>query len=201
MHAAADRRWGFAPAGWRNLAVQGVRARWCDVDTDEVVEVEVRTDRAGTTAVLVGTWPTHDDQGALLSDERTERRVRARLEGEMLALEVDGRRRTWQVTCSAAGLTVAGPQGSATWVQEPRFADHDVTAGGAGPVAPLPGTVLSVHVATGATVSDGDPLVVIEAMKMEHVIRAGADGTVTEVRVAVGDRVDAGDLVVLLDTD
>jgi hypothetical protein len=126
---AADRRWGFAPAGWRNLAVQGVRARWCDVDTDEVVEVEVRTDRAGTTAVLVGTWPTHDDQGALLTDERTERRVRARLEGEMLSLEVDGRRRTWQVTCSAAGLTVAGPQGSATWVQEPRFADHDVTAG------------------------------------------------------------------------
>jgi biotin carboxyl carrier protein len=58
-----------------------------------------------------------------------------------------------------------------------------------------------VQVEAGERVSDGDPLVVIEAMKMEHVIRAGHDATVTEVRVAVGDRVDAGDLLVLLDTD
>ena len=200
-HAPPDHHWGFAPAGWRNLAVQGVRSRWSDVDRGELAEVEVRTDRIGTTTVLVGGWPTHETRARCCPTSAIAWHVRAHIDGALLALEVDGRRRTYQVTCTAAGLTVAGPQGTATWQREPDFVDHDVTAGGAGPVAPLPGTVLAVHVTTGATVSDGDPLVVIEAMKMEHVIRAGADGTVTEVRVEVGDRVDAGDLVVLLDTD
>jgi propionyl-CoA carboxylase alpha chain len=197
----SDPVWGFAPAGWRNVAVHGVRAEWCAMDDDEVVQVEVRTDRTGGTQVLVGPWPTHDDQGALLPDERVSRDVEVTLDGDVISLEVDGRRRTLQVTCTAAGLTVAGPAGAATWSPAPRFADHDVAAVGAGPVAPLPGTVLAVHVTEGATVGTGDPLVVIEAMKMEHVIRAGATATVTEVRVAVGDRVDAGDLLVLLEAD
>jgi propionyl-CoA carboxylase alpha chain len=197
----SDRRWGFAPAGWRNLAVQGRRARWTDVDTGDEFGVEVVTDRTGATQVLVGDPPGHDEAGALLPDPRASLAVSAGMDGDVLSLEIDGRRRTFVVTCTAAGLTVASPQGASTWAPCPRFEDHDAAAAGAGPIAPLPGTVLSVHVAAGERVADGDPLVVIEAMKMEHVIRAGHDATVTEVRVAVGDRVDAGDLLVLLDTD
>lgn len=195
----ADTHWGFAPAGWRNVAVQGQRSRWHDVDTGEVVGVEVCADRDGTTRVLLGDWPVHDEQGALLPDDRVERRVTVGLEAEAVALEVDGRRWTFHVTCTGAGLTVAGPQGASTWAPEPRFEDHDAAAGGAGPVAPLPGTVLAVHVAAGADVLAGDALVVIEAMKMEHVIRAAADARVGAVRVEVGDRVDAGDLLVVFD--
>jgi propionyl-CoA carboxylase alpha chain len=198
---SADRRWGFAPAGWRNLSVQGQRARWTDVDTGDELGVEVMTDRTGATQVLVGEPPGHDEAGALLPDSRASLSVLAELDGDVLSLEIDGRRRTFVLTCTAAGLTVASPQGTSTWAPCPRFEDHDAAATSAGPIAPLPGTVLSVHVEAGARVSDGDPLVVIEAMKMEHVIRAGHDATVTEVRVAVGDRVDAGDLLVLLDTD
>ena len=59
-------------------------------------------------------------------------------------------------------------------------------------VAPMPGSVVQVLAAVGATVAKGDPLVVVEAMKMEHVIRAPHDGTVARIDVAVGDVVAEG---------
>ena len=56
----------------------------------------------------------------------------------------------------------------------------------------MPGKVIKLAVAEGATVGSGDVLIVLEAMKMEHELLAPAAGTVTELRVAEGDQVDAG---------
>jgi 3-methylcrotonyl-CoA carboxylase alpha subunit len=65
-------------------------------------------------------------------------------------------------------------------------------------VAPMPGSVVQVLVEAGAAVAKGDALVVVEAMKMEHVIRAPHDGVVERVDVAVGDVVaDGTELVVM----
>jgi acetyl-CoA/propionyl-CoA carboxylase, biotin carboxylase, biotin carboxyl carrier protein len=55
--------------------------------------------------------------------------------------------------------------------------------------SPMPGTVLSVAVAEGATVTAGQPLLVIEAMKMEHTIAAPFDGVVTELAVRTAHQV------------
>lgn len=65
--------------------------------------------------------------------------------------------------------------------------------------APMQGTVLKVLVTEGQTVSAGDPLLVVEAMKMENNICATADGTVTEIKVAAGDSVGAGDVILIVD--
>ncbi len=70
---------------------------------------------------------------------------------------------------------------------------HD--GGGAGPTTPVPGTVTHVAVAVGDEVEAGAALVVLEAMKMEHTIRADAAGTVTEIHVSVGQSVDAHTVV------
>ena len=59
-------------------------------------------------------------------------------------------------------------------------------------VAPMPGRVVAVHVAAGARVERGAPLLVVEAMKMEHALLAPAAGIVVAVRAAVGDQVEAG---------
>ena len=64
---------------------------------------------------------------------------------------------------------------------------------GAGPViSPMPGTVLAVHVTTGEKVTAGQPLVTVEAMKMEHVVPAAIDGMVAKVLVSAGDPVSLG---------
>ncbi len=71
-----------------------------------------------------------------------------------------------------------------------KAADRD--AGDGRLAAPMPGTVVQVLVKVGDVVTSGQPLIVVEAMKMEHTIKAPADGTVAEIHFKVGDPVAEG---------
>jgi len=72
-------------------------------------------------------------------------------------------------------------------------------AGGDGIAAPMPGLVTAVRTANGAPVRKGDALLVLEAMKMEHVLTAPRDGVVAEVLVSEGDQVTDGLLLLRLE--
>jgi propionyl-CoA carboxylase alpha chain len=194
---AADVVTGFAPSGWRNLRTVGQRRSWLTGGEAHHVEYVIEGDRA---QARVGQWPLPSADGALESDTRQvlDVRVLAR-SGERQVVEVDGVRHAVDVAFHDDGAVSRSHAGTLTWVRPPRFADHEDELAGSGPVCPLPGTVIAVHVAPGASVGDGTVLMVIEAMKMEHTITAHADAVVTEVRFAVGDRVDAGDLLVVLE--
>ena len=63
-------------------------------------------------------------------------------------------------------------------------------------LSPMPGVVVAVHASIGDQVSIGDPLIVIEAMKMEHIVRAKHAGQITQCLVAVGANVRAGQFVI-----
>jgi pyruvate carboxylase len=67
--------------------------------------------------------------------------------------------------------------------------------------APMPGTVVTVTVVTGAKVVRGDTLVTLEAMKMQTAVRAESDGVVDEVLAKPGQSVDVKDLLVVLRQD
>lgn len=67
--------------------------------------------------------------------------------------------------------------------------------------APMPGLVLDVLVATGDTVSKGAPLLVLEAMKMENMIKATADATVETINVSTGDTVEKDQLMITFKND
>jgi len=102
----------------------------------------------------------------------------------------------------AAGdqVWVQGPDGDVALTAVPRFPEAERGEAVAGAlVAPMPGTVLAVHAAPGDTVAQGQLLMIVEAMKMEHRITAPAAGTVTEVRARPGDQVSGGDLLAVLD--
>ena len=66
--------------------------------------------------------------------------------------------------------------------------------------APMPGLILSVHAATGDTVKTGDPLLILEAMKMENVILSPRDGVIKAISVKQGTTVDKKSLLVLFET-
>ena len=202
----ADAPTGFAPSGWRNLQTQGQRSTWL-LDSGRVGDLDehhveyVMTGDASAD-VWLGRWPEPDADGVLSTDERQLTRVRVLRTGQdELTLDIDGRRH--RVGVNRLGPTryrTRSSTGASTWIVAPRFVEHEAEQAGGGPICPLPGTVVSVHVEPGQVVADGDLLVVVEAMKMEHRITASTDATVAEVHFEAGDRVDAGDLLVSLET-
>ena len=86
------------------------------------------------------------------------------------------------------GVVTAKPR---TWARSSATSTRFRASGGR-LIAPMPGKIIAVLTEPGATVTKGQPLVVMEAMKMEHTIKAPADGTVEKVRYAVGDQVEDG---------
>ncbi|MGB9802351.1 biotin/lipoyl-containing protein [Desulfofundulus sp.] len=97
---------------------------------------------------------------------------------------------------------VPPPAATATPAQAPvaaPAAPQPAAPAGAGTVtAPMPGNINAVKVKVGDQVKVGDPLVILEAMKMENEITAPVAGTVKEVRVKPGQTVNNGDVLVII---
>ncbi len=100
----------------------------------------------------------------------------------------------YEIEIELISETEAAASKAAAPVAAPAPAAAPQAAPGAGEEvkSPMPGTILSVNVKAGDAVKKGQVLMILEAMKMENEIMAGADGTVTSVMVAAGQAVEAG---------
>jgi biotin carboxyl carrier protein len=103
-------------------------------------------------------------------------------------------------TASPTSPVVPSPPARRPATPAPGPASRGHDSGGRADVmtAPMPGVVLEVLVAAGATLGRGDPVLVLEAMKMRNTIRCPRDSVVVEVAVAAGQPVGPGDLLVRL---
>ena len=110
----------------------------------------------------------------------------------------DGKRHYSRVTVSKSNILVHMPFGDVMLELKPRFKmpGTEVTIGGL--IAPMPGKVIDVKVKKGKKVKAGDTLVILEAMKMEHSIKASEDGTVSELLISVNDQVENGALLMVV---
>ncbi|MFL0239985.1 biotin carboxylase N-terminal domain-containing protein [Mycobacterium sp. SMC-17] len=121
------------------------------------------------------------------------RSVTASLDGDRLIVTVDGLRTEYLTAVEDHRLWLAGA-GRTTVIEDVRESPvraDDEHSGDAEIVSPMPGSVVAVGIADGSTVSSGDVVVTVEAMKMEHALSSPVDGTV-ELLVAVGDQVKVG---------
>ncbi|MFY2997068.1 acetyl/propionyl/methylcrotonyl-CoA carboxylase subunit alpha [Achromobacter xylosoxidans] len=112
----------------------------------------------------------------------------------VLRITLDGRERAGTVVLHADKAHVFGDGGARVLDLYDPLAHAQDTQGdhGGGLTAPMPGKIISIAVKAGDSVTKGQPLLVMEAMKMEHTISAPADGKVEELFYAVGDQVTEG---------
>lgn len=183
------------PSGWRNV-VSAVQTRSYTTSAGEQVDVGYRLGRAGL-EVADGLLP---EGSAVQLIEATPQRVRLEVDGVIRAFTIS-RYGTTSDAGDAGGVRifVDAPSGSVALEEVPRYVDPASVVAAGALVAPMPGAVIRVAVEPGDHVVAGQPLLWLEAMKMEHQISANVDGIVAEVRVTVGQQVEPGEVIVVVD--
>ncbi|RRU18903.1 acetyl/propionyl/methylcrotonyl-CoA carboxylase subunit alpha [Stenotrophomonas sp. 278] len=124
--------------------------------------------------------------------------ARGSLAREWLSLQVGDTLHRAHIVRDGADVYLFGGEGVRRLTLHDPVSEADQSVADAGSLlAPMPGRVVATLVAAGTAVARGTPLLVLEAMKMEHTLQAPADGTVQGYRVKAGDQV--GDGAVLVD--
>ena len=131
-------------------------------------------------------------RGTVTVDGEQHPVTQQRLEQHQVVLDLDERRESACTDLTPHAVDVAWQGQRFVFERQDPFAAGAAGAADGTMTAPMPGTVLSVDVEQDATVAEGDTLGVLEAMKMELVLRAPFEGTVTTVAVSTGDQVALG---------
>jgi 3-methylcrotonyl-CoA carboxylase alpha subunit len=169
--------------GFRLLEEGHDEARWKDGERD--VAVIARRRRGGSIGLELPGGPIE-----ARVERRADGRLAIRLGGDTFTATVARR-----PTADGVDYAVFADGASRTLrlVDPLDVTQYEAVASGEGAVrAPLPGKIIDLRVKAGDKVSKGQPLLVLEAMKMEHTLAAPADGTVKTVRYAVGEQVVEG---------
>ncbi|TNH30936.1 biotin/lipoyl-binding protein [Micromonospora orduensis] len=174
------------PSGWRNVPAVPQVTRFTGPGGE--IEIRYRLDRTGALAEWSADPGTADPTVALV--EASPDRV---------VLDVDGVRRAYRVHRVGSEVFVDGPDGTASLTELPRLPLPTAELAAGSLLAPLPGAVTRVHVEVGQRVSAGDPLLTLEAMKLEHPVLAPIDGVVAELPVPAGGQVRTGAVLAVID--
>jgi propionyl-CoA carboxylase alpha chain len=169
-------------AGWRNVGT----ALHVDTLTDAFGSVDVRL-------------PALDRPASVRTDGEWRELGPGRVTAGTVDLIADGMQRRYHVRLAPHLAFVNGAEGQSSFTLRGEDDDADQEGMAGECRAPLPGAVTRVLVAPGDSVAEGDSLVVLEAMKMEHTLRATGSGTVAQVLVVPGQQVDVGDVLVAVE--
>jgi propionyl-CoA carboxylase alpha chain len=167
-----------------------IPAAWRNVPSRE----RVRTYRCGTREYEV----TYASRGGRLESSWLPGVSVASVDGDRVVLDDHGVRETYRVTVVDGGADVHGPDGSYDFHAVPIFEDPAANLAAGSLLASMPGLVVAVHVEAGQPVAAGDPIVVLEAMKMQQTLTAPADGKISSLSASVGRQVAAGEVLAVI---
>jgi len=171
---------GFMPSNWTNGRMPEQRIKLLILGNE--IEVRYQLKRNGIFSIMGSTGKVYS------SDESG------------LDVEVDSHRFFAQVTRANDQVLINMPFGDLDALILPRFTEPGKEVLEGGLVAPMPGKVIEVKVKKGDKVKAGDTLIIIEAMKMEHSIKATESGKVTKLMVTLNQQVDNGVTLLVLDS-
>ena len=164
------------PSGWRNVASGNQHKAFHDAGGAEH-RVAYRFTRTGLSL-------PEDPDVALVSATPDE-----------VVLADSGVATAFAVSSFGNQIDVDSPLGAVAFTVAPRFPEPGSAVEKGSLLAPMPGSVIRLGAALGDTVTAGQPLVWLEAMKMEHTISAPADGVLVQLDVAIGQQVEVGSVL------
>ena len=175
---------GTLPSGWRNAPSQLHTQDW--ESATGVIRIGYRFSRDGLEVEIDGSPADAELHAA---------------DPEEIDLSVDGVRRRYRLHRAGRQVWVSSPLGHSDLVQISRFAVPAVPEAPGSLLSPMPGKVIEILVGEGDAVSRGDAVVIVEAMKMEHAVRAPADGIVSTIPVSVGSQVEADQVLAVVEPE
>jgi propionyl-CoA carboxylase alpha chain len=178
------------PAGWRNVASGPQRTSFEFEGTQ--IDVGWLGGRDGYVMA---------DVYGKIGEARAESVERVAPGRWQIGVELDGASRTFDITLTGQRVDIDCPAGHWALTRVPRFVDPADHVAEGSLLAPMPGSVIALRASAGDTVTAGQAVVVLEAMKMQHTITAPHDGVVTEVSVTLGAQVGAGDVLAVVEAD
>ena len=122
------------------------------------------------------------------------------IDDKYIDLVFDGVRLKSRISEDAEFILVHIPSGDVSFEVKPRFSMPGLEVQAGGLVAPMPGKVVDLKVKKGSKVKSGETLVILEAMKMEHSIKASEDGVISDIFIKENDQVENGAVLMVVDS-
>jgi len=172
---------GDLPSGWRNSRLPKQKMNFICGETEIPINYRSRRD---------GNFDLNEDSVVKIFQWNNK----------SISLEIDGHRISSKVTKSDDHVIVQMPWGNVSLEVVPRFVLPGSEEVIGGLIAPMPGKVVDLKVKVGDKVSKGDPVVILEAMKMEHQVNAPEAGKVREIYIKKEQQLDNGALLMIVDS-
>ncbi len=172
---------GSMPSGWRNLT-SGYQVKTYSDDADNEHRVEYRFTRTGL--VLAGDEPV---------------RLVSSAPDEVVLADANGVACRFAVARYGRDVYVDSARGPVHLDAVPRFPEPGSSVAKGSLVAPMPGNVIRLGAQVGDSVTTGQPLIWLEAMKMEHTITAPSDGVLSSLHVTTGQQVEVGAVLAIVE--
>jgi len=173
---------GHLPSGWTNgrIPKQNIKFNY----KEEEINVTYKANKDGS-------FNIHNSSNAFVYEYFEDG----------IDIEFNGRRNFSKITTSNNKILVHMPYGDILLDIVPRFVVPGMEVQAGGLVAPMPGRVIDLKVKKGSKVKAGDTLVILEAMKMEHSIKATENGVISDLFISSNDQVENGALLMVLKSD
>ena len=168
------------PSGWRNSRLPRQKLSFKCLEEEVTITYQIRRD---------GSFDLNEGSIAKIFNWKKSG----------IDIEIDGQRFFSKVTKNNKVIVIHMPWGDAVLEILPRFVlpGSEVQAGGL--IAPMPGKVIDLKVKVGSKVKKGETLVILEAMKMEHQVKASEDGKVSKLLIKKDDQLENGALLMVVD--
>ena len=167
------------PSGWRNSRLPKQKISFKYLKEEITISYSSKRD---------GSFNLNEDSVAKIVDWHKD----------SIDIEINNKRFFSKITKKADKIVVHMPWGDALLETLPRFVLPGLDIESGGLIAPMPGKVIDLKVKVGSKVKKGDTLVILEAMKMEHQVKASEDGKVSKLLIRKDDQLDNGALLMIV---